>query len=134
MDLVALNFRVRPSTSKGASFSSTPIAYEPGPVYAETTGDVSVKNETAVMTSGPDADTARASEFGVDQFFTSCGPLKAKGASTGELDFSVGAPTTSKNLFRVLRALQVIFLRLSVFPTFDILVCRPRIFRRKLRS
>lgn len=46
-------------------------------------------------------------EFGVSPFFTSCGPLKALGPENADLDFSIRAPTTSKNLYRVLRALQV---------------------------
>ena len=118
-DLVALNFRVRPSTCKGAPFSSTPVEVKPVTVSAERAGDVTVKNETAVLASERNVEAALASEFGVGQFFTSCGPLKAKGASTGDLDFSVRAPTTSKNLFRVLRALQVIFSRLCLcVPTF----------------
>ncbi|CAM9419384.1 unnamed protein product, partial [Hapterophycus canaliculatus] len=45
--------------------------------------------------------------FGVAPFFTKCGPRKALGPENAELDFSVRAPTTSNNLFRVLRALQV---------------------------
>lgn len=45
--------------------------------------------------------------FGVAPFFSPCGPLRALGTENGELDFSVRAPTTSKNLYRVLRALQV---------------------------
>lgn len=50
---------------------------------------------------------AGCSEFGVAPFFTPCGPRRALGPESGELDFSVRAPTTSKNLYRVLRALQV---------------------------
>lgn len=47
--------------------------------------------------------------FGVSPFFTPCGPLDALGPDSANLDFSLRAPTTSKNLFRVLRALQVRF-------------------------
>ena len=55
-----------------------------------------------------DTTTGRdRSQFGVAPFFTPCGPLRALGPGSGELDFSVRAPTTSKNLYRVLRALQV---------------------------
>ncbi|CAM9377533.1 unnamed protein product, partial [Scytosiphon promiscuus] len=50
---------------------------------------------------------SRGAEFGVAPFFTACGPRKAVGPADSELDFSVRAPTTSKNLYRVLRALQV---------------------------
>lgn len=46
-------------------------------------------------------------EFGVTPFFVPCGPGRALGAASPALDFSVQAPTTSKNLHRVLRALQV---------------------------
>lgn len=60
----------------------------------------------------PDAQEAEntsagRSVFGVAPFFTPCGPRRALGPESGELDFSVRAPTTSKNLYRVLRALQV---------------------------
>lgn len=48
-------------------------------------------------------------EFGVVPFFTPCGPLLRPGLESGksQLDFSLQAPTTAKNLHRVLRALQV---------------------------
>lgn len=46
-------------------------------------------------------------EFGVAPFYIPCGPGRVLGAASAELDFSVQAPTTSKNLHRVLRALQV---------------------------
>ncbi len=52
-------------------------------------------------------DNPGRSAFGVAPFFTPCGPRRALGSESEELDFSVRAPTTSKNLYRVLRALQV---------------------------
>jgi len=51
-------------------------------------------------------EVSSCSVFGVAPFFTPCGPRRALGSESGELDFSVRAPTTSKNLYRVLRALQ----------------------------
>lgn len=57
-------------------------------------------------------------EFGVAPFFTPCGPLRALGPESGQLDFSVRAPTTSKNLYRVLRALQVRLARSRDCPDF----------------
>lgn len=61
--------------------------------------------ETAEATA--DETSVTKTEFGVSPFFTPCGPRRALGSESTELDFSIGAPTTSKNLFRVLRALQV---------------------------
>lgn len=61
------------------------------------------KQLTPSRQSLPSADV----EFGVTPFFVRCGPRRALGASSPALDFSVQAPTTSKNLHRVLRALQV---------------------------
>lgn len=106
-DWKPLDFRVRPSTSTDAAATSTAAAGQLVTVQVETACDVTAKGETAEVRAGLDEQGAPSSEFGVDPFFTSCGPLKAKGAESGELDFSVRAPTTSKNLFRVLRALQV---------------------------
>lgn len=54
-----------------------------------------------------DGKSGNKTEFGVSPFFTPCGPLKALGSESAKLDFSIRAPTTSKNLYRVLRALQV---------------------------
>lgn len=99
-NLMALDFRVRSGTLTESAFNSTTNADQHVPVHVETT------NATAADPA--DGKVLGVSEFGVDPFFTSCGPLKAKGAESGELGFSVRAPTTSKNLFRVLRALQVI--------------------------
>lgn len=53
-------------------------------------------------------DVDEVFEFGVEPFFTPCGPLKALGTKSEDLDFSLKAPTTAKNLHRVLRAMQVI--------------------------
>ncbi|CAM9165037.1 unnamed protein product [Ectocarpus sp. 4 AP-2014] len=53
------------------------------------------------------AESTRRFVFGVEPFFTSCGPSKVLGSESAKLDFSVEAPTTSKNLRRVLRALQI---------------------------
>lgn len=103
--MATLDFKVRPTSCTETSATSTTTAGQLIPVHAET--------GNAAAADSADMKVAGASEFGVDSFFTSCGPLKAKGAESGELDFSVRAPTTSKNLFRVLRALQV--LRCSVF-------------------
>lgn len=71
-----------------------------------------VADEEQAASGGGDAASASGSlisEFGISPFFTSCGSSKALGAESAELDFSLGAPTTAKNLYRVLRALQVIF-------------------------
>lgn len=65
-------------------------------------------SETAATAAAERASTSQA-EFGVSPFFTPCGPLKALGPDSADLDFSIRAPTTSKNLYRVLRALQVRF-------------------------
>lgn len=46
-------------------------------------------------------------EFGIVPFFTACGPGGRLEESGSALDFSIRAPTTAKNLHRVLRALQV---------------------------
>ncbi|CAB1097864.1 unnamed protein product [Ectocarpus sp. CCAP 1310/34] len=53
------------------------------------------------------AEESPRSFFGVEPFLTPCGPNKVLGSESAELDFSVKAPTTSKNLRRVLRALQI---------------------------
>lgn len=53
------------------------------------------------------AEEKRRFVFGVEPFFTPCGPSKVLGSDSAKLDFSVEAPTTSKNLRRVLRSLQV---------------------------
>ena len=69
--------------------------------------DFQARQSSVEKTSSTTAAGAGFSEFGVAPFFTPCGPLRALGPESGELDFSVRAPTTSKNLYRVLRALQV---------------------------
>eukprot|EP00903_Cladosiphon_okamuranus_P014927 g13820.t2 len=66
-----------------------------------------VVREAAAAAGGAEMGDEVVFEFGVGPFFTPCGPLRALGPGSGELDFSVQAPTTSKNLYRVLRALQV---------------------------
>lgn len=115
---MALDFRVRHSTCNDETSSSTTAADQLLASQVATAGDVTVEDETSEIQprlDGEDGQVARASEFGVDPFFTACGPLTAKGARSGDLDFSLRAPTTSKNLFRVLRALQVLFIEFSGF-------------------
>ncbi|CAN0109706.1 unnamed protein product [Ectocarpus sp. 6 AP-2014] len=69
--------------------------------------------EVRKLTSGKMGEAAEETTgtprfvFGVEPFFTPCGPAKVLGSESAKLDFSVEAPTTSKNLRRVLRALQI---------------------------
>lgn len=85
--LSALEFEVRRSDADGVCTAE---------------GGVNDKN----IAADTSASASRA-EFGVSPFFTPCGPRKVLGPQHSELDFSVKATTTSNNLYRVLRALQV---------------------------
>lgn len=69
------------------------------------------KHEDATMVcSTEEVSTPALMEFGAPPFFTPCGPHVRVGSGRDEskFDFSLQAPTTSRNLYRVLRALQVI--------------------------
>lgn len=65
-------------------------------------------SESGIPGEGQVLSSRSNQEFGVVPFFVPCGPRKALGPDSDDLGFSVGAPTTAHNVYRVLRALQVI--------------------------
>ena len=95
------------------SFEIRHVQEMPPSTPASTHGDAEAASVTSSIDpteascAGASAEGDPIAEFGVSPFYTKCGPLRALGGRSADLDFSLHAPTTSKNLFRVLRAMQV---------------------------